>query len=360
MKSKSIIDFLHWILGMCFNLAIVIAVGIGVFFITQRGFEFGDSLAADFTMVGEDYEFIFVLDEATPASEVARQLEAIGIINNARLFNLELFLMGRIRTYQPGTYILNFNMSNTEVHRTFLRTGGGQAPEEEIRIPEGWTIKDMADYFEYRGFFPAEDFIYVATYGHFNFSFLMNKPVDRPNGLEGYLFPDTYRIPVNPVPGDIIIRMLRQFDYIFNAELRDQAYEMGLTIDEVVIMASIVEREARLASERPVISQVIHNRLAINMNLEMCSTVAYTLDVPRDRLTHADLAFDTPFNTYLHSGLPIGPISNPGEAAIRAVLNPSGCDYLFFVLYDFDTGQHFFSRTWAEHDAADQRARARE
>jgi len=250
-------------------------------------------------------------------------------------------------------------MSNTEVHRTFLRTGSGQAPYEEIRIPEGWTIQDMADYFEYRGFFPAEDFVYVATYGHFNFSFLMNKP-ERPNGLEGYLFPDTYQIPVNPVPGDIIIRMLRRFDAVFDAELRDQAYEMGLTIDDIVLMASIIEREARLASERPVISQVIHNRLAIDMNLEMCSTVAYVLDVPRDRLLIEDLQIDSPFNTYRNPGLPIGPISNPGEAAIRATLNPSGCDYLFFVLYDFETGQHFFSRTWEEHNEADLRARARQ
>lgn len=361
MKSRSIIDLLHWILGMFFNFAIVVAVGIAVYFITIRGFEFGETLAADFTAVGDNYEFPFVLDHDTPASEVARELEYMGIISNRFLFNLELFLMGGVRTYEAGTYTLNRNMSYREIRRTL---GGGvaqgQAQEEEIRIPEGWTIKDMADYFEYRGFFTAEEFINVATYGHFSFSFLMNLPTNRPNGLEGYLFPDTYRIPANPNPGDIISRMLRQFDRVFDAELRDQAYEMGLTIDEVIIMASIIERETRLASERPMVSGVIHNRLAIDMNLEMCSTVAYVLDVPRDRLLLADLQIDSPFNTYMHSGLPIGPISNPGEAAIRAALNPDDHNYLFFVLYDFETGEHFFARTWEEHDAADQRARARQ
>jgi len=345
---------------MFFNFAIVIVVGIAIFAVTQRGFEWGETMAADLTYVGEDYEHIFVLDVETPASDVSRELERLGIINNSRLFNLELFLMGRIRTYQPGTFVLNRNMSNTEVHRTFLRTGGGLAQEEEIRILEGWTIQDMADYFEYRGFFDAEEFIYVATYGQFSFSFLIDLPADRPNGLEGYLFPDTYRIPVNPSPGDIISRMLRRFDYIFDGDMRDQAYEMGLTIDEVVIMASIIERETRLAAERTMVSGVIHNRLAIDMNLEMCSTVAYVLDVPRDRLLIADLQIDSPFNTYMHSGLPIGPISNPGAAALRAVLNPTNHDYLFFVLYDFESGEHFFARTWAEHDAADQRARNRQ
>jgi len=95
------------------------------------------------------------------------------------------------------------------------------------------------------------------------------------------------------------------------------------------------------------------------MNLQLCSTVSYVLDVPRDRLLLADLEIDSPFNTYMHAGLPIGPICNPGAAAIRAAVQPSGGTYLYFVLYDFETGEHFFSNTYAEHSAADARARAR-
>jgi len=360
MKSKNIIDFLHWILGMFFNLAIVIVVGLAVYFITMRGFEFGENMANEMVAVGEDYEFVFVLDAATPASEVSRELEYMGIINSSRLFNLELFLMGRIRTYQAGTYILNRNMTNTEVHRTFLRVGTGRAPHEDIRIPEGWTIRDMAEYFESRGFFPAEEFIRVASYvGEFGFAFERDIP-DRPNGLEGYLFPDSYQIPINPTPGDIIWRMLRRFDEVFDDEMRDQAYEMGMTMDEVVTMASIIEMESRLAHERPMVSQVIHNRIATGMHLEMCSTVKYGMEDPPERLSIAQTRMDTPFNTYVHPGLPIGPITNPGAAAMRAVLNPSGGDYLFFVLYNFETGEHFFSNNWDAHNAADQRARARQ
>jgi UPF0755 protein len=195
----------------------------------------------------------------------------------------------------------------------------------------------------------------VAQYGHFSFAFLLDVPTDRPNRLEGYLFPDTYQIPVNPVPGDIITRMLRNFEMRFTDDFHYRAEEKGMSIDDIVIMASIVERETRLAAERPIVSQVIHSRLAINMLLQMCSTVKYTMDDPPLRLLNSHLAIDSPYNTYLHPGLPIGPISNPGRAAIEAVLWPSDTDYLFFVLRDEVTGAHHFSRTAAEHYAARDR-----
>ena len=358
MHMKRIVNFLHYILGMIFNLAIVIVVGIAVYVMTVQGFNFGEAMAYDFAYTGQDEEVVFVLTEETAATEVSRRLEEMGVINNSNLFNLELFLMGRVRTYQPGTYILNRNMSNTDVHQVLRGSFQGHAPHEEVRIIEGWTIQDMANYFESRGFFTAEEFVYVATYGHFNFGFISNIP-QRSNGLEGYLFPDTYQVPLNPTPGDIIWRMLMRFEEVFDLELQEQADAMGLTMDEVVIMASIIESETRVASERPKVAQVIQNRLELGMYLGLCSTVAYVLDVHRDRLLLADLEIDSPFNTYRNLGLPLGPISSPGAAALRAVVNPSGCDSLFFVLYNFETGEHYFSTTYAEHQAADARARAR-
>ena len=264
--------------------------------------------------------------------------------------------MGRVRTYEAGTYMLNRNMTNTQVHHILRGSRTGQAPEEVITVLEGWTIRDMAAYFESREFFSAEGFIYVAENGHFPFSFLLDVP-DRPNRLEGYLFPDTYRIPVNPTPGDIIERMLRRFDGIFDIHKRDRAYELGFSMDDIVIMASIIERETRLAHERPLVSSVIHNRLDIDMPLQMCSTVAYVLDVQRDRLTNEDLEYDSPYNTYNVQGFPIGPISNPGAAALHAALWPADSEYLFFVLTNVETGEHYFSRTHEEHRAADRSAR---
>ena len=356
MAIDRIINFLLYLLGMMFNLILMLAVAYGVYFFAVAGFNFGSGFAYDMTAEGYYYEIEFVLDEDMPAAEVAVILEEMGIISNHWLFRLELFLMGRVRTYPAGTYTLNRNMSNTEVHRILRGTTTAQAPEDVITIPEGFTISDMAAYFEYRGFFSAEDFIYVADNGHFPFTFLNEVP-NRPNRLEGYLFPDTYRIPVNPTPGDIILRMLRRFDEIYDLELRDRAYEMNLSMDEVIIIASIIERETRIAHERGLVSQVIHNRLSDNMRLQMCSTVAYVLDVQRDRLLYVDLEIDSPYNTYMHYGLPLGPISNPGAAAIRAALWPTSGNYLFFVLVNPETGEHYFSQTFDAHIAANQRAR---
>ena len=355
MNTDRTINFLLYILGTVFNLALMAVVAYAVYFFAIQGFAAGTRMADDLVAEGYDYEIEFVLERDTPATEVSRILEEKGIISSSRLFNMEIFLMGRVRTYAAGTYTLNQNMTNTEVHQV-LRGSFAQAPEETITVLEGWSIRDMAAYFESREFFAAEDFIHVAENGHFPFAFLADVP-DRPGRLEGYLFPDTYRIPVNPTPGDIIERMLRRFDQIFDASMHDRAYEMNITMDEAVIIASIIERETRLVNERPMVSQVIHNRLADNMRLQMCSTVAFVLDVQRDRLLYADLEIDSPYNTYRNAGLPIGPISNPGEAALRAALWPTPGDYLFFVLINPETGEHYFSRTFDEHIAANQRAR---
>ena len=355
MKLDKVINVMMYFLGMAFNLAILAVVAYAVWHFTMVGFQTGEEIAYAITYVGEDYYVEFILEEDTPSAEVARRLEDYGIINSSLIFQAETFLMGRTRYYSAGTYTLNRSMTNTEVHRTLVGRPDDFAPDQEIRIPEGWTLRDMANYFEYREFFPAEEFLYVAQNGHFSFSFLRDVPVDRPNRLEGYLFPNTYRIPLNPTPAQIITRMLVGFDSVIDEAIHIRAEELNMTLDEVVIMASIVEREAYLAHERPLISQVIHRRLATGMHLQMCSTVKYAMDDPPLRLLNVHLAVDTPWNTYMHPGLPIGPITNPGEAAIRAVLYPSDTDYLFFVLMDEITGAHYFTRTYAEHSAADAR-----
>ena len=351
MGSKSIIDILLWILGMLFNLVLVLIVAYVVYIFAMRGFAFGGSLAEDLLYLGEEMDIEFIITEPTLAADIALELEELGIISSSLLYRLELFLLGRVRTYYPGTFILSPSMTNTEVHRILGAQPPAEVPHLVIMIPEGWTIADMAAYFEYREFFSAEDFIYYADNGIFNFSFLNDVP-QRPNRLQGYLFPDTYWVSLNPTPREIILNMLRQFENIFTAVYLEQAEDMGYTMDDIIIMASIIERETRLANERPLVSQVIHNRLDIGMRLEMCSTVSYVLDVRRDRLTYTDLEVDSPFNTYRHHGLPLGPIANPGRASILAALNPEEGDYLFFVLMNPATGEHFFSTNFETHQAA--------
>jgi len=354
MKVDKAINVFLYVMGMAFNLSLMVVLGFLVYFAFDWGFNQGSEFAEYMVYVGPDLEIEFVIEEDTSAAIVAQRLEELGIIQNRWLFQFELFIRGNIREYLAGTYTLNLNMTNADIHRTLLAQPMQQAPDLSITVREGWTIRDMAEYFERREFFTAEEFIYVAENGHFPFIFLRDVP-NRPNRLEGYLFPDTYRIPVNPRPEDIIIRMLNRFDAIFTESFHGRAEELGLSIDDVVIMASIIERETRLESERPLVSQVIHSRLEQNMLLQMCSTVKYVMDDPPIRLLYVHLEIDSPYNTYRHLGLPIGPISNPSAAAIQAALWPAETDYLFFVLRDEITGSHFFSRTYEEHSAAQAR-----
>ncbi|MCL2187548.1 MAG: endolytic transglycosylase MltG [Defluviitaleaceae bacterium] len=354
MKQKTLLDMLLYILGLSFNLAIMALVGYAVFRFTMWGFEFGGRESAYMVGTGEDEEVILVLEEYTSLADMARRLEEEGLIHNQWMFRLERTLMNRTADFRPGTFTLNRNMSSSQLNNA-LRA---RPPEEQqfqwIRIPEGWTIADMAAYFERREFFTAQEFKDAAQYGQFNYGFLMHVPTDRPNRLEGYLFPDSYQISMSPTPEHIIHRMLMNFDNRFTQYYQNRAYEMGLTIDEVVIMASIIEREAVQPAERPMMAQVIHNRLDIGMHLEMCSTVNYVIG-PRDRLTYEETRIDSPWNTYVNPGLPIGPISNPGWASMRAAMFPEAGNYLFFVLRDPETGEHHFSTNFADHQAATAR-----
>ena len=342
MGSKSIIDILLWVLGLVFNLVLILVIAYIVYIFAMRGFAFGGSLAEDMVFLGEEMDIEFIISEPTPAEEIAAELEELGIISSSLLYRIELFLLGRVRTYHPGTYILSPSMTNTEIHRILAVQPVEEVPHLVITIPEGWTIADMAAYFEYREFFTAEEFIDYANNGIFNFSFLQDVP-QRENRLQGYLFPDTYWVSLNPTPREIILNMLRQFENVFSAVYVVQAEEMGFTVDEIITMASIIERETRLDNERGLFSRVIHNRLQRNMPLQMRSTLSYILGVRSDRLDDTDFATNTPFNTHTNQGLPPGPISSPGRASILAALNPIPGDYLYFELINPDTGEHTFS-----------------
>jgi UPF0755 protein len=216
-------------------------------------------------------------------------------------------------------------------------------PDIIITIPEGFTIKDIAAYLEENEIMEAAEFITACeSYDRNLFSFLSGLP-HRPNSLEGYLFPDTYYISAHPSAEEIINKMLTRFDEVFDDELRARAEELGLSIDDAVIMASIIEGEVRVAAERPIVSQVIYNRIDRGMKLEMDCTVQYALDKRQERLLYSDLEIDSPYNTYLNPGLPIGPIANPGANCLRAAMFPEEGDFLYYVLQNEETGEHYFT-----------------
>ena len=363
MKPDRATNVVTYILGMAFNLAIVAVVAYLVYTFAIRGFNEGSEFAARMLAEGDDIEFVLILEEDTPRAEVATRLYHAGVIANPWMFRLEMFLKNRPTVYPAGSFTLNKSMNNTEVDTMLRRPQTIRAANEiTIRIQEGWTISAMADYLESLEEinFTAEEFIEYTLTGDFsNYTFLNDIPRDeRRNPLEGFLFPDTYNVPEDPNPRQIIIRMLNRFVEVMDAiPWGMRIEELGLDgLDCIIIIASIIEGETgRPMEERAIISQVIHSRLASGTPLQMDITVVYALGIHRTRLTRADLEVVSPFNTHTFSGLPLGPINSPSRASIEAALWPADTDYYFFVVDYSDHSRHVFTRTWPEHDAASRR-----
>jgi UPF0755 protein len=222
-----------------------------------------------------------------------------------------------------------------------------------LAVPEGWRVREIADRLESTRVVSGADFITAA-------SVAPPAAFKAPAGhdLEGYLFPDSYEISVDTTPRELVRRMVQQFERVFDDGLRAKAAERGLSVHEAVTLASIIEREAAIPSERPVISAVYHNRLQLRMILQADPTVQYavananlaaapSVGYWKRDLTRADLELDSPYNTYLVKGLPPGPICNPGLASLRAAVEPAAVDYVFFVARG--DGSHVFARTEPEH-----------
>lgn len=278
--------------------------------------------------------------------QIAKLLKEKNLIKNDWFFVWRAKILKADGKLKAGKYLLSQNMTVDQIIEK-IAAGKSEMDVFKVTIPEGYTVKDIAKKLAQIGLVDEKKFLEVAQNGDFEYSFLKNIPRDRPNRLEGYLFPDTYFIPVNADEKEIINMMLKRFEEVYNTVIKDNAQRMGMTPDEIVIVASIVEKEAVLDRERPIIAGVIYNRLKKKMKLELCPTVEYALGTHKEVLSYQDLKVDSPYNTYEHYGLPIGPICNPGLKSIEAALNPSKHDYYYFVARG--DGTHIFSRTYQEH-----------
>ncbi|MCL2698834.1 MAG: endolytic transglycosylase MltG [Defluviitaleaceae bacterium] len=343
--NKQAIDLIKYLLGMIFNAAVFIFIVWLIFSFTQDSYDVGRAFAAAFTNERAPREVEIVIPDGAAFDEVAEILYENDIISSVWLFRLEKMLKGATGDFEGGTFTVNAAMDTNQLMAA-LRSTDIVGQGIRVTIREGSTIRDIGVVLEAAGVIEdAEEFVRVADEEDFPFPFLVNLP-NRPNRLEGYLFPDTYMFMPNSDPWDIAMRMLGRFDQIFTWEHRERAYELSLTVDEVVIIASIIEKEIRVAEERALASAVIHNRLKLGEPLGMCSTIQYVLDKRRDRLLDEDLQIDSPYNTYIHAGLPIGPIANPGLACIDAALWPANVDYRWFVVSDEETGEHYFTNNY--------------
>ncbi|GKX31162.1 hypothetical protein SH1V18_36420 [Vallitalea longa] len=287
------------------------------------------------------------IPKGTSSKEIAKILHDNELINNTYYFLVYTKLSGK-DNFQYGNYTLNTGMTDEEIAR-ILTTQGAKKETIKFTIPEGYTVAQIAKKLSKENICKESEFLDAVNNIAYDYKFTDKIP-DRNLKLQGYLFPSTYEIYTDATAKDIVSIMLKQFDKVFKDEYYDRAEELGYSIDDIITIASIIEREVRVDEEREMVASVIYNRLDKPMKLQMCSTVMYALGKPRERLLLSDLDIKSPYNTYLNSGLPAGPIANPGERSIEAALYPAESDYLYFSLRNAETGEHEFNENLEAHN----------
>ncbi|MDE3153529.1 MAG: endolytic transglycosylase MltG [Acidobacteriota bacterium] len=274
---------------------------------------------------------------------IGERLIAAGVVPGKYAFEMALHLTGASRRLKAGTYRFDRPMAPVEVIDKIAR---GDVYVARITFPEGLTIREMAKIYAARGLGTTAAFEQAAA----NPAPIRTLDPDATD-LEGYLFPETYPVQPGAPATALVDAMVARFRQVFDAGLRQDAEARGLSVRQVVTLASIVEKETANAEERPEVAAVYENRLRIGMALQCDPTVIYALEQAgryTGALHHDDMSFDSPYNTYRYPGLPPGPIASPGLPSIEAALNPAPVDYLYFV--SRHDGTHVFARTLAEHD----------
>ncbi|PTQ56486.1 MAG: protein YceG like [Candidatus Carbobacillus altaicus] len=293
------------------------------------------------------------LPKGASFAEVATILEEHGLIRNAQVFTwyVKLKAPEDASRIKAGVYRLAPGETPDDVLLHLVR-GDVYVETDTFTIPEGWTVEEMAELLEQKGIVRREDFLQAANKTYEDVKYMDKIPEDRPGRkylLEGYLFPDTYAIAKGESAESIVRRMLKRFSDIVGDDFEQKALRLGLTFDEAVTLASMIEKEAVLDEERPKIAGVFYNRLRERWRLESCATVEYVLETHKARLTLKDLEVDDPYNTYRAEGLPPGPIASPGKASLLAAVAPEEHDFFFFVAKEDGSGGHYFSKTYEEH-----------
>lgn len=304
----------------------------------------------------------FSVKSGSSLSTVSKNLEAAGLIHNHTVFKYMADFMGMGQKIQSGNYELTRAMSATEILDQLI-SGDGKPLTTKITIIPGWTVEDVADYLvEIKVLSSTDEFLSLCKSGnaysgyYFIEEMLKTGTVDqRRYALEGYLSPNTYEIYTSSSADTLIKRLLTQTEAAYLSGYDERAQELGMTMDQVFTLASMIEKEAKTADFAKV-SAVFHNRLKAGMTLGSDVTVKYASGSQKMYLNDNDLAVDSPYNTYTHKGLPVGPVCNPSMDAIVAALYPDeqyvAQKYLYFCSTDPASGELHFSKTLEEHNAA--------
>ncbi|MDU4696739.1 MAG: endolytic transglycosylase MltG [Paenibacillus sp.] len=297
----------------------------------------------------------FTIEPGTGTAGIAELLENEGLIKNSFLFVSYLKWKSEGSRFQAGVYEMKPGVTYDEIIAKL--NSGDVVKAEMIRftIPEGFSVKQMADKLAEEGLADKEVFLQLAKDASgLDNELLTQIPADAQltYRLEGYLFPETYELKKGSTERDIIARMLQETGARIAGipDFEQKLQARGLTLSELMTVASLVEREVVVDAERPMVAGVIYNRLKDGMKLEIDATVQYVLDKPKERLLNSDLrSVDSPYNTYLYEGLPPGPIAAPSLKSIEAALAPKASEYLFYVTKKDGSGEHLFAKTYKEH-----------
>lgn len=288
------------------------------------------------------------INPGTSVRSIAKMLEGAGVIRCEFCFRAYVAARGYASKLRAGDYEFDSGLTVEHILQKLLK---GDFKTYQITIPEGWMVGQIADYLKTLSFVvdqdPAGQFMKFAEDADFIRSLDIGWEV---SNLEGYLFPSTYEVYKLKDVEKLAFLMGSEFKRKFSEDIRKKSKELGLTPEQVVTMASIIERETSKPEEKPLIASVFYNRLKKGMILQSDPTVIYGLKDFNGNLTKGDMANRHNYNTYVHPGLPPGPICNPGEEAIKAALNPAKTNYMFFV--SKNDGTHQFSETFAEHQNA--------
>jgi UPF0755 protein len=282
-----------------------------------------------------------VVERGSTFAQIARQLAEQGVISNVATFRLLAKLRGTETDVRAGEYRFDPHQTQSAVLRALL-TGGAQVAVW-VTVPEGYTAKQIAQRLQDAG---------AGSSSELEDEFLHDGMVVdgfKTRNLEGFLFPSTYLVPLGASGQQIEVVFTQEFLKQLPSDAAARAKALGVTVPQGVTVASLVEREAKADADRPAIAGVIYNRLRIGMPLQVDATIEYALPEHKEALSFADLKIDSPYNTYLHTGLPPTPIANPGRPSLEAAFHPSKSDYLYYVYCG--NGRHVFAKTLTEHQA---------
>lgn len=285
------------------------------------------------------------IPDGASTSRIAALLEERGLIRNGLAFRVLSRVDRMDGRLKAGVYLLDPTMSPKEILR---KLKSGDEATRTFTVPEGLSVEEIARLLAGRGLGAPDDLLRALDDASLADDLLPAEAASLTHPLEGYLFPETYRVPVRAKPRAVAKAMVNGLRHIWTPELAARAGQRGLTLHQVLTLASIVEKEAGRPEERPVIAGVYLNRLRIGMKLDADPTVRYALRKYGGPLLYKDLEVNSPYNTYKNPGLPPGPIASPGRDAILAVLNPADVPYFYFVARP--DGTHAFSHTLAEHN----------